>query len=61
MQFENVKTMRRLYPMTRERSEIESKGQITPTARFARAWGYGSSLLANFSLRYARASKNPIF
>ena len=28
MQFENVKTMRRLYPMTRERSEIESKGQL---------------------------------
>ena len=50
MQFENVKTMRRLYPMTRERSEIESKGQITSTASFARAWGYGSSLLANFSL-----------
>jgi hypothetical protein len=57
MQFENVKTIRRLYPMTRERSE----GQTTPTAWFARAWGSGSSLLANFSVWQARASKNPIF
>jgi hypothetical protein len=57
----NAKTVRRLYPMTRERSEIESKRQITPRVWFTRAWGYGSSLLANFSVWQARASKNPIF
>jgi hypothetical protein len=53
--------MRCLHPITQETSEIDSKGQSTPMAWFSRAWGYGCSLLANFSVWYARASKNLIF
>ena len=47
-----------LNPIARETSEIDSKGQITPAACFARASGNRCSLLANFSVRRARASKN---
>ena len=44
--------------IARETSEIDSKGQITPAACFARASGNGCSLLGNFSVWRARASKN---
>ena len=50
-----------LNPIARETSEIDSKGQITPAACFARASGNGYSLLVNFSVLRARASKNRYF
>jgi hypothetical protein len=53
-------TMRCLHPITRETSEIDSKGQSTPVAWCSHDF-YGCSLLANFGMWHARASKNPIF
>jgi hypothetical protein len=54
-------TMQCLHPSTQETPEIDSKGQLTTVARFARALGYGCSVLANFSMWHVCASKNPIF
>jgi hypothetical protein len=50
VQVQISKTMRCLHPSTRETSEIDSKGQITRVAWFARASGYGASY--NFFVFY---------
>jgi hypothetical protein len=59
--FRSAKTLHCLNPNARKTSENDSKGQITPAVWFAHASGYRCSLLANFSVWWARASKNPIF